>query len=418
MRRWKRGGLARLFFGRRRRGFALGSPLALVGGAALGAGSMFVLDPERGRARRYFIHDKALHFEHAVERVMDKGVRDLRQRARGIVHEAIARFREDEVPDDKLVARVRSVVGRAVSHPHAVHVEAHGGRVILSGPVLSGEADRLLERVARVRGVGAIEDRLERHAHPGHISSLQGVSRRRAGGSELTQEHWTPALRLLAFGMGAVLLWRGLRRGGLVGTLIGTAGGLALARATVDMPLRRLTGLGAGRRAVDFQRTVDVHAPIERVFELVSRFEDFPRFMSHVREVRRLGGNHHRWRVAGPAGVPVEFDTVITRFVPNELIAWKTVEHQPVEHAGLVRFERLGEGITRVQIRLSYNPLAGALGHFVASLFGKDPKHVLDDDMLRFKSLLEQGKTRAHGERVTIDELLGEGEGRGPAGAS
>ena len=54
---------------------------------------------------------------------------------------------------------------------------------------------------------------------------------------------------------------------------------------------------------------------------------------------------------------------------------------------------------------MSYCPPAGILGHTVARLFGADPKSEIDDDMVRLKSLLEVGKTRAHGETVWRDEV-------------
>jgi hypothetical protein len=59
---------------------------------------------------------------------------------------------------------------------------------------------------------------------------------------------------------------------------------------------------------------------------------------------------------------------------------WKSIGESPVGNAGIVRFEANPEGGTRVDIRLSYNPPAGALGHAVASFFGADPKHALDED--------------------------------------
>jgi uncharacterized membrane protein len=63
-----------------------------------------------------------------------------------------------------------------------------------------------------------------------------------------------------------------------------------------------------------------------------------------------------------------------------------------VEHAGIVQFEPMGTG-TRVQIRLSYNPPAGALGHAIAWLTGSDPKRELDEDLARMKSFVETGIT-------------------------
>jgi uncharacterized membrane protein len=76
-----------------------------------------------------------------------------------------------------------------------------------------------------------------------------------------------------------------------------------------------------------------------------------------------------------------------------------------VHNAGVVRFEENQDGSTRLDIRLSYNPPAGALGHVVASLFGADPKHAMDEDLVRFQSLLEQGKTTVRGEEVRLGDL-------------
>jgi uncharacterized membrane protein len=40
---------------------------------------------------------------------------------------------------------------------------------------------------------------------------------------------------------------------------------------------------------------------------------------------------------------------------------------------------------------MSYNPVAGALGHLVASLFGADPERQMEEDLMRMKTLLETG---------------------------
>jgi uncharacterized membrane protein len=88
----------------------------------------------------------------------------------------------------------------------------------------------------------------------------------------------------------------------------------------------------------------------------------------------------------------VEFDAEVSAFVPNEAFGWRTLEGSPVAHAGLVRFEALGNRQTRVHIRMSYNPPGGWFGHGVASVFGVDPKRSLDADLMRLKSLIETGR--------------------------
>jgi uncharacterized membrane protein len=116
------------------------------------------------------------------------------------------------------------------------------------------------------------------------------------------------------------------------------------------------------------------------------------RFMANVREVRRTSrpGQSH-WMVSGPAGSTIEFDALLTEFIPNEVIAWKTVEGSAVGHARLVRFDRNADRTTRVQIRMSYNPPAGGLGHAAAWLFGADPRTQMDADLARMKTLIETG---------------------------
>jgi uncharacterized membrane protein len=235
---------------------------------------------------------------------------------------------------------------------------------------------------------------------------LQGApARRRQGGRfELMQREWSPTARLLTGALGAIAAAWGLPRAGAVGMLTGGAGLVLLGRAASNLELKRLFGLGAGRDAVTIQKTIEVAAPVDDVWEMWSRYEDFPRFMSHVREVRRASDGSAHWTVAGPAGLPVQWQTMETKRVPHECLAWKTVAGAPVAHAGVVQFTRIPSG-TRVHVRFHYTPPVGALGHVVASLFGGDAESAMDEDLLRFKSLLEEGATTARGRTVRRDAL-------------
>jgi uncharacterized membrane protein len=57
---------------------------------------------------------------------------------------------------------------------------------------------------------------------------------------------------------------------------------------------------------------------------------------------------------------------------------------------------------------MGYTPPAGVLGHAVASLFGSDPKHAMDEDLARLKTLLEQGKTSSEGQDIRAEDLPGD----------
>ncbi len=79
-------------------------------------------------------------------------------------------------------------------------------------------------------------------------------------------------------------------------------------------------------------------------------------------------------------------------FAPNRVIAWESVPGSDVYNAGRVRFESV-DGATRIDVFMTYNPPGGVAGHAIAALFGADPNTAMDDDLLKLKSLLEQGGT-------------------------
>jgi uncharacterized membrane protein len=365
--------------------------LSLLGGIGLGAALMYMLDPDRGRRRRVLVRDKLASAASRVPDAVGATARDFRNRARGLAAEVSSMFSSEEASDEVLVARVRSKMGRIVSHPHSIEVAANQGRVTMSGPVLAHEVDELLACVSAVPGVTGVDDRLEVHKEAGGVPGLQGGGTRPGDRFELMQENWSPAARVLAGAAGGALAAYGLSRRDPLSLVLGTVGIGLLARGVTNLEMKRLVGAGAGRRAVDVQKTINIAAPVEEVYEFWTNFENFPRFMSNVREVKANADGTSHWVVAGPAGASVEWDAVVTRRVPNELLAWKSVEGAGVENAGLVRFDRNDDGSTRVQVRLSYNPLAGALGHAVAALFGSDPKAEMGADLMRMKSLIETG---------------------------
>jgi hypothetical protein len=197
-------------------------------GLAMGAGLMFVLDPQRGAARRAVMRDKSRRALRDIEEAAEVGSRDMTHRLEGAVARAkLARRREGDVSDEVLVSRVRARLGHVCSHPHAIDVIAESGAVTLEGPILAREAEPVRAAIARVRGVRVLEDRLERHAHA-DLPALQGAPVKH---SELARS-WTPAVRLaLGVGAGAVAL-TSLVRGSPIGLVVGGASVLFLARSS------------------------------------------------------------------------------------------------------------------------------------------------------------------------------------------
>jgi uncharacterized membrane protein/osmotically-inducible protein OsmY len=366
---------------------------AVLTGFGLGVGLMYFLDPERGRRRRARVRDQVAHATRITGDAAGATGRDVSHRASGVVSRLRSAVGRKPVDDRVLVDRVRAQLGRVISHPHAVDVDAADGVVTLRGPILQHEVRRLLNAVERVGGVREVVNQLEEHEEAGNIPALRGGSTPPELQPDIWQREWSPTTRLLVGTMGTALTGYGASRRDAPGALLAATGLGLLARAATNLETRRLTGLGARRRAVDIQKTITIDAPVQDVFEFWRAYENFPRFMSRVLEVRpSTRERQSHWTVAGPAGVPVEFDAEVSALVPNQAFGWRTIEGAPVAHAGLVHFEPAGDGRTRVHIRMSYNPPGGWIGHGVAAAFGVDPKTSLDADLVRLKTLLETGR--------------------------
>jgi uncharacterized membrane protein len=367
--------------------------LNVVAGAGIGALAALLLDSDRGARRRALLSDKFVYGLRKGRDAAGATGRDLGHRARGVVARVQSRMHPSDASDDVVVERVRAKLGRFVSHARAIDVDVRDGVVTLTGPILASEVKPLLKAITGVRGVVAVRDNLESHDQADNIPSLQGGAARLGEPAEIWQEQWSPATRCLVGCAGGTLALYGAARRDVLGAALAVAGiGIAL-RGWTNLDTAKLTGIGAGRRAIDVQKTIEINAPVEQVFAFWCQFENFPRFMSHVREVQatRIDGQTH-WVVDGPAGAPIQFDAVVTEFCPNEVIAWRTEGPAAVRHAGIVRFEATANGTTRVSIRMSYNPPGGAAGHAAASLLGADLKSRLDDDLLRMKSFIDTGK--------------------------
>jgi uncharacterized membrane protein len=365
--------------------------LSLVSAAA-GALLMLCFDPVSGRRRRALaeaqLDSAACRGRHFASLV----VRDGRNRASGLAAEARSLVRRSASDDKTLTARVRSRLGRVVSHPHALQVTTREGDVTLSGPVLSAEAEPVLACARRVPGVRRVDDRLERHESAKRIPSLQGgVPRPGPARWEFSQQSWSPSARALAATGAAVLGGVGLALRRPWSPLAIAASAARALRSVVNRELVQL--VGPGKRSVRVEKTTRIEAAVERVFAFWRDVRNFPNVMTHVHRVSGEANGITHWEVGvSGAGPHVEWSSRCTEVVENQRIAWATLPGSAFAHAGVVRFEDTGDGATRVHILLDYEPPGGAVGDGVARLLQFDPKSQLDDDLLRVKCLLETGR--------------------------
>ncbi|MCM5680132.1 BON domain-containing protein [Schlegelella sp. S2-27] len=148
---------------------------------AAGAAAMYYLDPQMGRRRRAVARDRLVSVSHdAGDFAQAKG-----RRAGDRLKGAWAQIAGSSAPssDAQLRERIRSRLGRTISHPRAVQVDVVGGQVCLRGDLLAQELDDLLTTVSGMRGVRGIDNQLSAHASAQGISQLQGSGRAPRGSS-------------------------------------------------------------------------------------------------------------------------------------------------------------------------------------------------------------------------------------------
>jgi uncharacterized membrane protein len=101
------------------------------------------------------------------------------------------------------------------------------------------------------------------------------------------------------------------------------------------------------------EKSCEINAPVRAVYNQWTQFEEFPRFMDGVKEVRQTDDTHLHWR-ASIGGKDKEWDAEITEQVPDQVIAWRSISGAP--NNGKVQFQPMGANRTRVQVIMEYDP--------------------------------------------------------------
>jgi uncharacterized membrane protein len=145
--------------------------------------------------------------------------------------------------------------------------------------------------------------------------------------------------------------------------------------------------------ATELTATTTVTASQRETYDRWRDLSRLPTFMAHVDEVRVLGGGKTHWRVTAPFGRTVEWDAETVDDIPGERIAWRSIKGADVDNEGSVTFTAApgGRG-TEVRVSMRYDVPGGKLGEAVARYFGEDPHQQLDDDLRRFKQIVETGE--------------------------
>jgi uncharacterized membrane protein len=248
---------------------------------------------------------------------------------------------------------------------------------------------------------------------PGGLARLVGVPRYRmlfrflgmrelaSGIGILTRRNSAPWLWSRVAGdamdlalLGAAMTLAGTKRGRAAAAATAVAGVTVLDIMVSKEHSRNGTVEGAMEQGLQVKKSVIIDLSAQHLYEFWRNFENLPQIMYHLDSVRvdAANGKRSHWVAKAPAGSKVEWDAELTEDIPNERIAWKSVEGSDVQSEGEVRFERApgGRG-TMVTVEMNYNPPLGGVGALVAKLFRKDPTQEIEDSLRFFKQLMETG---------------------------
>ena len=145
------------------------------------------------------------------------------------------------------------------------------------------------------------------------------------------------------------------------------------------------------------EKSIEVNAPIATVYNQWTQFEQFPRFMQGVEEVRQLDDKRLVWR-AKIAGKTEEWNAEIDEQLPDERVAWHATTG--AKNAGVVTFHYLEPNKTRVMLQLDYEP--EGLVENVGSALGVVERRVAAD-LERFKEFIESRGAETGAWRGEID---------------
>jgi uncharacterized membrane protein len=199
--------------------------------------------------------------------------------------------------------------------------------------------------------------------------------------------------------MASAVVAYGLSRRSLAGVaLAATAAPLAYRGATGTWPgfargaSDSRAALAAGR-GIHVREAVRLEIPIDAVYGFWRRLENLPRFMSHLIDVTDLGDGRSHWVAEGPGGTAIAWDAEIINEIEDKVIGWKSLPGSDIATAGSVRFTPVRQGrSTQVTVHLQYSAPGGQAARFLAFAFGREPAHMVREDLRRVKRLLETGE--------------------------
>ena len=131
------------------------------------------------------------------------------------------------------------------------------------------------------------------------------------------------------------------------------------------------------------EKSIEINVPVRAAYNQWTQFEEFPKFMEGVKQVKQLDDKHLQWK-ADVGGKEKEWKAEITEQIPDERIAWTS--RGGAINAGVVTFHRLSDSKSKVMLQMEYDP-EGFVEH-VGDAVGVVTQRV-QGDLERFKQYIE-----------------------------
>ena len=171
---------------------------------------------------------------------------------------------------------------------------------------------------------------------------------------------------------------------------VARAAGLALiVYAASPLIGRVIRAAGARRRQVALRSAIEVDRPLPAVFAFFKDFENLPRVMGALRSVVDYQDGRSHWRAYTMAGNLVEWDVVVTKYVPNTVIGWESVPNSVVDVRVQLRFSPVSATRTRLDVEAYFSPATTGLSDALRALIAPGNERRLKSELDHVRFYLE-----------------------------
>jgi uncharacterized membrane protein len=217
-----------------------------------------------------------------------------------------------------------------------------------------------------------------------------------------TNTNLNPTERIVSVTAGGGMLAYGLMRRDMKGVALSIIGGiLALRGATGHCHAYDALGVDTSDSALDLKhwlsgkievtKSVTINKSPSELYAFWRSFENLPQFMNHLESVTKIDETRSHWITKAPLGYKVQWSAEITDEQLNDRIEWRSMDGADIPNSGKVEFLPTADRGTEVKVTFTYEAPAGRIGALAAKIFGEEPSQQVEEDLRRFKSLMEAG---------------------------